>query len=532
MTHCVHATRLAISIVHDSFGELPGKLCESFVRKGALSLHALCTETQLSTATCKQCLLILLQHNCAAAWQDTGDEHFQSNPGSCVTYHILLDRILHRIRFPRMLAHVRDCLGAAHELLLEGLLEHGRLREDQLLERTTTIIQTQQVASHDELMLACAQLAESNFIEPVPLGYTKFPREIWSVKAEGNQQTRQATSGKQCEQKNTSSQQQEKHLATSSDIVHRPFRHNAIHSGSVHQRRPASGDDRVILWRVNTNEFNVTFRHISCAALVREKVSDVAGQVTLVMLNLAHSRETLVKEERSAPLSEDVIISKVRERAIYLDQASVRKVLTSLEEDTSELISSVGDNQTCTTYCVNMRRIVDLIRMKEVEAIVRERFGGPACRIFRLLLLKRQLEQKQIAEMAMIPIKDTRELLYKLLKAEYVQVQEIARTSDHAPSRTFYLWRIDLMRVIEQIGHELYKATFSVRGRLMHELCQEREVIALLERAQHGKGGVTPTSIALTQYQRENLERVRIVASRLEISLMKLDELILIFNVF
>jgi len=250
------------------------------------------------------------------------------------------------------------------------------------------------------------------------------------------------------------------------------------------------------------------------------------------MLNLAHSRETLVKEERSAPLSEDIIINKVRERAIYLDQASVRKVLTSLEEDTSELISSVGDNQTCTTYCVNMRRIVDLIRMKEVEAIVRERFGGPACRIFRLLLLKRQLEQKQIAEMAMIPIKDTRELLYKLLKAEYVQVQEIARTSDHAPSRTFYLWRIDLMRVIEQIGHELYKATFSVRGRLMHELCQEREVIALLERAQHGKGGVTPTSIALTQYQRENLERVRIVASRLEISLMKLDELILIFNVF
>ena len=68
---------------------------------------------------------------------------------------------------------------------------------------------------------------------------------------------------------------------------------------------------------------------------------------------------------------------------------------------------------------------------------MRERFGGPACRIFRLLLLKRQLEQKQIAEMvvmdidivsnfsiiacclqAMIPIKDTRELLYKLLKAE------------------------------------------------------------------------------------------------------------------
>lgn len=38
-------------------------------------------------------------------------------------------------------------------------------------------------------------------------------------------------------------------------------------------------------------------------------------------------------------------------------------------------------------------------RHSQVEAVVRERFGGPACRIFRLLLLKRNLEQKQIAEM-------------------------------------------------------------------------------------------------------------------------------------
>lgn len=53
---------------------------------------------------------------------------------------------------------------------------------------------------------------------------------------------------------------------------------------------------------------------------------------------------------------------------------------------------------------------------------------------------------------AMIPVKDTRELLYKLLKAEYVQIQEVARTSDHAPSRTFYLWRVDLLRVVEQVG--------------------------------------------------------------------------------
>jgi hypothetical protein len=86
----------------------------------------------------------------------------------------------------------------------------------------------------------------------------------------------------------------------------------------------------------------------------------------------------------------------------------------------------------------------DFLHAAQVDAVVRERFGGPACRIFRLLLLKRQLEQKQIAEMAMIPVKDTRELLYKLVKVEFVQLQEVARTADHSPSRTFYLWRVRL----------------------------------------------------------------------------------------
>ena len=116
-------------------------------------------------------------------------------------------------------------------------------------------------------------------------------------------------------------------------------------------------------------------------------------------------------------------------------------MLHRLAADTSELITCVGEGHGGRAYCVNMRRIIDLIRMKEAECVVRERWGGAACRIFRLLLLKRHLEQKQIAEMAMLPMKDTRELLYKLLRADYVQLQEVARTPDRAPSRTFYLWR-------------------------------------------------------------------------------------------
>ena len=126
----------------------------------------------------------------------------------------------------------------------------------------------------------------------------------------------------------------------------------------------------------------------------------------------------------------------------------------------------------------------------------------------------------------MIPVKDTRELLYKLLKAEYVQIQEVARTSDHAPSRTFYLWRVDLLRVVEHVGRELYRATSNLRARLIHELSQERETLQLLERAQD------TSTVPLTTGQRQNLAHMRTVATSLESSLLRLDELVCFFAVW
>lgn len=199
---------------------------------------------------------------------------------------------------------------------------------------------------------------------------------------------------------------------------------------------------------------------------------------------------------------------------------------------------------------------------------MRERFGGPACRIFRLLLLKRQLEQKQIADMAMIPVAETRELLYRLFKVEFVHLQargrrvgprsgcvcfpptpttpgsqEVARTADHSPSRTFYLWRVDLLRVIDRLSSELYRTvtkarttaagaaaiappydtrSAQVRARLRFELHQEEEVMVRIEPAALSGAPISAES-------RARLERVKRVAAALEATAIRLDALLLLF---
>ena len=446
----------------------------------------------LKPSRCQQALLILIQHNCILPLQTSANHD--------VEYEIETDHILHRLRYPRFLLHIREYIGETHEFYLETLLEHGRLRSRHLIALVSQELGGTVIGNSLEKVFA--KLVDERFIEQVPVGYSSNRQ----ILLDGREEDRE--------------------VPPVLGIVHALS--NQLETVSRVQTRfsHAAGEvDNDALWRVNAEEFNRRFRHIACATLVREKVSQSAGHLLLTMLDISRGHEVRFNEERSAPVREADILKSSHGQDGKSEVVTIKSALEMLSVDTSELISCVDDSYGHATYCVNMRRIIDLIRIKEIEAVVRERFGGPACRIFRLLLLKRNLEQKQIAEMAMIPVKDTRELLYKLLKSEYVQIQEVARTSDHAPSRTFYLWRVDLLNVVEQVGRELYQATSNLRARLIHELSQEKETLMLLESAQD------KSKVPLTSVQRQNLLRMRTIGARLESALLRLDELILIFNV-
>lgn len=59
----------------------------------------------------------------------------------------------------------------------------------------------------------------------------------------------------------------------------------------------------------------------------------------------------------------------------------------------------------CQSSCSAWQKEVFLVWRQEMEAVIRQRFGAHGLRVFRLLLLHPQLEQKQIAEKAMLPPK-------------------------------------------------------------------------------------------------------------------------------
>lgn len=56
-------------------------------------------------------------------------------------------------------------------------------------------------------------------------------------------------------------------------------------------------------------------------------------------------------------------------------------------------------------------------------ALFLPRFGSRCARIFRLVLQKKYLEQKQVEDFAMIPAKEAKDMLYKMLSENFILLQ-------------------------------------------------------------------------------------------------------------
>lgn len=295
-----------------------------------------------------------------------------------------------------------------------------------------------------------------------------------------------------------------------------------------------AAEPSVILWRINNDEFNRRFRHQAMVALIREKFDDDAAAVVTAMLAAGRAFETSVKEERGVTLSEDEVEStanKLVESGVIRSMAgvSVPGTLRTLANDAFDMFTHVGIGpQGTSTYVVNSQRIIDLIMLKQVEAVVKCKFGVEGLRIFRLLALRGQLEQKQVADLAMMPTKETRELLYRMLAEGYLMIQDIPKTSDRAPSRTFYTWRVSMLTLSDATAAHLYRAAARVYARLKFEVEKEKELVAMIESAKESK----TVTFTLTQAQRQAVARLKRVTEVMETSLQHLDEMIAIFNDF
>lgn len=112
------------------------------------------------------------------------------------------------------------------------------------------------------------------------------------------------------------------------------------------------------------------------------------------------------------------------------------------------------------------------LRRRVLETVARERHGDDGVRVVRLLLDSGKMDEKQaslllllrlrsqidrttkISKIGMMANKDARPLLSAMSADSLISLQEVPKSADRNPTRTFYLWLVRIVDLICPLAHE------------------------------------------------------------------------------
>jgi transcription initiation factor IIE alpha subunit len=281
--------------------------------------------------------------------------------------------------------------------------------------------------------------------------------------------------------------------------------------------------DNEIMWIVNFDQFIRTFRNEAITKYVLDIFKELSARVFEVILSLTSRYEKSNNDYQSAVVHFNEILQEVTNQDVQCGPRQLDRILDSMAGDPHRILTKMNSQSGGGSYVINLAFIAEKLKRQFAESIIEQKYGQIGCRIFRMLLMKKQLEQKQISEYAMIPLIEARTLLYKMLQDNIVEQQEVPRHGDRAPSRTFYLWNVKLHLVYESLVNNMYKTCRNIRTRLAKEQLEAFNVTG---------GTIVNSGAHLSQQQRTFVKRLEKCEDRLDTSMIHLNVLLMFFEDF
>ncbi|GAA6003872.1 DNA-directed RNA polymerase III subunit C82 [Rhodotorula paludigena] len=133
-------------------------------------------------------------------------------------------------------------------------------------------------------------------------------------------------------------------------------------------------------------------------------------------------------------------------------------------------------------WAIEWQAIGKAVKRSLVEAVIRDKLGDTAIRCWRIMEAKGKLDEKHVARLAFLSVKDAREVLGRLSAAGLIEPQEVPRSADRAPTRTIYLWFVDFNKVVTALVAHHYKALANVQAQRQHQLERRRGLVDKRER--------------------------------------------------
>ncbi|OWF46957.1 DNA-directed RNA polymerase III subunit RPC3 [Mizuhopecten yessoensis] len=457
---------LCCLILQEHFGELISKVAQVLLKKGPCILKYILVESGLQLKQVKKLLCLLIQHNIVT---------FDFNKKGLTEYTIHCDVIQWRIRFPRYIYCAKTLYGDAAELLVEELLHKGRcLMSETIIAITDKLNEALDASGHPGITAGLVKekfesLAKTHFIQRCR---SCLDKEV----------TDEAAAGQPPDE-------EELYIIPKMDIDGEASRKRKLSTegeGTPAKRSRTESKESAevpkddgVYWRVNFARFHQHIRDQTLVASTASKIDTKAGEVLRTFLRLSETKFSSGSTTSSAISVNEVFHALPKE--LFLTRHVLEMYMTMLCDDMNGMFNKV-DEMSGGLYAVNFYKGLQEIAKAHLESVVQERFGSKCLRIFRVLLMKQHSKQKQIEDYAMISAKEAKELLYNMFSENFITLTEVSKTPDHAPSRTFYLFNVDIPQVTRIVQQRCYKAVKNAMIRRETEVAEHRRLLDKKER--------------------------------------------------
>jgi len=232
--------------------------------------------------------------------------------------------------------------------------------------------------------------------------------------------------------------------------------------------------DNVTLWCVSHKQFVREFKIQLCIKFARDKLDESSGKIVDAMYELIKGFNTKESEKQ---IDEKLIFQRFEEDDSIQPDA-LRKYLELLVKDK---IIKVYKGRDTNLYTINQKWILQVVQDRMVDSIILDKFGKESLRIFKMLREKKYLELEKIPDMAIIDPTVAKDSVYKMWKNDIIHLQEIPKSTDHNPNRTFFLWTVRIKDVILNLKNECLKTQWNLFRRMRYELDRHRDLLTKYE---------------------------------------------------
>eukprot|EP01116_Phalansterium_solitarium_P006619 TRINITY_DN18949_c0_g1_i1.p1 TRINITY_DN18949_c0_g1~~TRINITY_DN18949_c0_g1_i1.p1 ORF type:complete len:550 (+),score=174.35 TRINITY_DN18949_c0_g1_i1:485-2134(+) len=523
--------KLAADLVKEHFGEHVARVAETLLLKGGLQFELLgrAVPGGIGRDLLRQSLGVLVQHNCvyieSAGTAPEPAEGATAREIAAIRdppskFHASLPSILQRIRFPKFAQCSKDMFGASGELIADELLANGCQTYQQLVARAVDVsaavlgshLENDEARARKRLSRAFRAMAKGNFIT----------KELTCTADEAEGGTARIS--------------------------------------NLNPNFLLNEEDKNLegLWRVNYLRYNIHFRNEACAKFVTEAYDEAAGRVIRALFEIAEPFMRAYDEPSSSPVYADAVAEHFAKKAKRrqakgsaaaadddeafqsddddmvggqrppeLSIEAIVKYLDTFSKANPRIVTKgAGEPRTC-PYEIDLASISRAMKQRLCESIITQKFGELGARIVRVLLAKKQLEQKKIADIAMIPQKEAREIMYKMITANYIRVQEVPKTAAHLPSMTIFLCYVPYDEVIRLECTEIYKSMHNLKLRTAHH---NKTYADLLQRADEASALSREAYDALPESDKRTIEQLQLMEQQIELTVLRMDDSLLVLQ--